>query len=87
MQSYAAAQTGFERMREVARHVGNRRLEGEALQNLANARYFQRNLPGALQAYEDRLAIERERDDQKGWPRPSSAWRRSVTPSPNTARR
>ena len=57
---YAAAQVGFERMREVARRVGNAKLEGEALQNLANALYFQRNLPGALQAYEDRLTIERD---------------------------
>ena len=59
-QMYAAAQVGFERMREVARRVGNAKLEGEALQNLANALYFQRNMPDALQAYEDRLTIERD---------------------------
>jgi tetratricopeptide (TPR) repeat protein len=53
-------------MRDVARRVGNRRLEGEALQNLANAMYFQRNLQGALQAYEERLPLERERDDSSG---------------------
>ena len=64
--AYARAQVGYERMRDVARRAGNRRLEGEALQNLANARYFQRNLQGALQAYEERLAIERERDDSAG---------------------
>ena len=39
-------------MRDVARRVGNKKLEGEALQNLANALYFQRNFAGALQAYE-----------------------------------
>ena len=66
MQLYAAAESGFERMLEVARHVGSRRYEGEALQNLANARYFRQNLTGALQAYEDRLVIERERGDQEG---------------------
>lgn len=66
MQMYPAAQAGFERMRDVARRVGNARLEGEALQNLANALYFQRNLQGALQAYEERLTLERTRDDQAG---------------------
>ena len=64
--AYPAAQAAFERMRDVARRVGNKRLEGEALQNLANALYFQRNLPGALQAYEERLTLERERDDSTG---------------------
>ena len=62
---YPDAQVAFERMRDVARRVGNKRLEGEALQNLANAMYFQRNLQGALQAYEERLPLERERDDQR----------------------
>jgi CHAT domain-containing protein len=65
-QAYPAAQAAFERMRDVARRVGNKRLEGEALQNLANAMYFQRNLQGALQAYEERLPLERERDDSTG---------------------
>ena len=65
-QAYPAAQIAFERMRDVARRIGNRRLEGEALQNLANALYFQRNLQGALQAYEERLPLERERDDSTG---------------------
>jgi tetratricopeptide (TPR) repeat protein len=65
-QQYARAQAGFERMRDVARVVGDTRYEGEALQNIANAMYFQRNLPGALAAYEERLAIERARDDQAG---------------------
>jgi len=66
MQAYAAAQIGFERMRDVARRVGNQKLEGEALQNLANAMYFQRNLQGALQVYEQRLALERARADDEG---------------------
>jgi tetratricopeptide (TPR) repeat protein len=66
MQAYPAAQIAFECMRDVARRTGNRRLEGEALQNLANALYFQRNLQGALQAYEERLPLERERDDSAG---------------------
>ena len=65
-QMYAAAQSGFERMRDVARRVGNQKLEGEALQNLANAMYFQRNFQAALQVYEERLALERSRDNQEG---------------------
>lgn len=60
---YRAAQNGFERMRDIARLVGNRKAEGEALQNLANARYFQQNLAAALAAYQARLVIERERED------------------------
>jgi tetratricopeptide (TPR) repeat protein len=65
-QAYAAAQLGFERMLEVARRVGNTMLEGEALQNLANSMYFQRNFAAALQIYEQRLAVERARDNQEG---------------------
>jgi tetratricopeptide (TPR) repeat protein len=60
---YRAAQNGFERMRDIARLVGNRKAEGEALQNLANAYYFQQNLPAALEAYQARLVIERDRED------------------------
>jgi tetratricopeptide (TPR) repeat protein len=66
MSAYPAAQAGFERMRDIARRIGNQKLEGEALQNLANALYFQRNLQGALDAYEQRLAIERSREDENG---------------------
>lgn len=64
--NYAAAQTGYERMLEVARHIGHRKYEGEGLQNLGNAYYFQKNLPAALAAYEQRLAIEQERGDEEG---------------------
>jgi tetratricopeptide (TPR) repeat protein len=63
---HKAAQAAYELMRDVARRVGNSKLEGEALQNLANALYFQRNFAGALHAYEERLALERSRDDQEG---------------------
>jgi tetratricopeptide (TPR) repeat protein len=66
LQAHAAAQKGFERMLELARRLGNPRLEGEALQNLANAMYFQRNLDGALKVYEERLALERGRSDDEG---------------------
>jgi CHAT domain-containing protein/tetratricopeptide (TPR) repeat protein len=66
IRNYPAAQTAYELMRELARRTGSQRLEGEALQNIANAMYFQRNLSGALEAYESRLAIERSRTDQEG---------------------
>ena len=38
----------FERALEIAQRVGDRKVEGEALQNLANTFYFQRNFPRAL---------------------------------------
>src|SRR5262245_34857711 len=66
LRNYPLAQAGFERMRDVARRIGNERLEGEALQNLASALYFQRNLPTSLKVYEEGLAIARRRDDDSG---------------------
>jgi tetratricopeptide (TPR) repeat protein len=63
---YRASQAAYERMRDVARAIGDGRAEGEALQNLANALYFQRDMAGALGYYEDRLALERSRDDAEG---------------------
>ncbi len=66
LQAYTLARTGFERMRDVARLVGDLAFEGEALQNLANAYYYLRDFPAALAAYTARLAIERERGDADG---------------------
>lgn len=66
MGNYETARTGYERMLEVARHIGHRKYEAEALQNLGNAYYFQRNFAAALGAYEQRLAIERDRGDDEG---------------------
>jgi tetratricopeptide (TPR) repeat protein len=63
---YASAQVGFERMRDVAQRIGNRRAEGDALQNIANTMYFQRNYQGALEAYQAMLVIVRERSDDEG---------------------
>jgi tetratricopeptide (TPR) repeat protein len=62
---YPAAQSVYERALEIARRVGDRKLEGETFQNLANAFYYQRNFPRALECYEQRLAIERERQDNE----------------------
>ena len=63
MSRYAEAQTHYELMRDIARRLGNLKAEGEALQNLANSAYFQRNYHTALQLYDERLELERRRDD------------------------
>lgn len=63
---YPAAERIYERVLELARRLGNRKAEGEALQNVANARYYQRNFAGALDAYEQRLTIERETSNDEG---------------------
>jgi tetratricopeptide (TPR) repeat protein len=66
MQAFAQALVVYERVLEVARRVGDRKSEGQALQNIANAHYFQRNFPKALEHYEQRLAVERARADDEG---------------------
>jgi tetratricopeptide (TPR) repeat protein/CHAT domain-containing protein len=65
-QDYRLAQAVFSQLADLARRTGYRKEEGEALQNLANAFYYQRRFPEALAAYEQRLAIERERGDAPG---------------------
>lgn len=64
-QAYGVSLRIYELMRDVAVRLGNRESEGEALQNIASTRYFQRDFAGALQAYEQRLTIERERKDEE----------------------
>ena len=61
--NYVRAQELFERVLELARRTNSRKEEGEALQNLGNALYFQRKFPEALAAYEARLSLERGRGD------------------------
>ena len=58
---YAEAQAIYEIVLDLARRIGAQKEEGEALQNIANALYFQRRFPDALAAYEARLAHERGR--------------------------
>src|SRR5262249_3111946 len=45
---YDQAQLVYERMLDAAQRAKSRRFEGEALQNLANAQYFQRKFDDAL---------------------------------------
>jgi len=63
---YAVAQRVYELAIDLAQRVGDKRAEGEAWQNVANALYLQRKLPEALAAYERRLALERDRNDDPG---------------------
>ena len=63
---YHHARQIYETMVFVARRGGFRKEEGEALQNIANTFYFQRRFPDALAAYEQRFAVERERNDELG---------------------
>jgi CHAT domain-containing protein len=61
---YARAQAVFELTVAITHRGGLTKEEGEALQNVANAAYFRRRLPEALDAYERRLVLERERGDE-----------------------
>jgi tetratricopeptide (TPR) repeat protein len=62
----AEAQQIYERILEVARRLGNRKSEGRALQNVANALYFQRQFARAIETYEQRLALERAQSNDEG---------------------
>jgi tetratricopeptide (TPR) repeat protein len=63
---YRRAQEVYEVAVLVARRGGFKKEEGEGLQNVANAFYFQRRFPEALAAFEQRLVLERERQDDGG---------------------
>ena len=63
---FALAHRAYAIVLEVARRSGNRKAEGEALQNVANARYYQGNMAGALAAYDERLVLERAIPNQAG---------------------
>jgi tetratricopeptide (TPR) repeat protein len=65
-QQYTAARAIYDVVLETARRIGNRRAEGEALQNIANSYYFQNDHPSALNYYEQRLALERNTDNAAG---------------------
>ncbi len=65
LQQYPQAAQIFERGLEIATIVGDRRAQGDALQNIANALYFMGQYDRALERYAERLAIERERGDEE----------------------
>ena len=62
-QQYPSSQAVFEVALETARAAHDRRHEGEMLQNLANALYFQREFVKAAERYQERLALGREMQD------------------------
>ena len=63
---YKAAQAIYERSLEVATAIGDRKAEGQAIQNIANSLYFQRDFAGARRLYEQRLGLERGIGNQDG---------------------
>jgi CHAT domain-containing protein len=63
---FAAARAAYDRVIEIAVRTGDRKAQGQALQNIANAAYFQRDFPAALDAYRARLALSREMADDEG---------------------
>ena len=65
-QDYPRAERVYGTFVFVARRGGFKKDEGEGLQNIGNALYFQRKYPEALTAYEQRLTLERDRQDDAG---------------------
>lgn len=63
---YPRAQAVYERALDVAARVGDKKLQADALQNIGNALYYQRNLAAAKPVYERLLAIERELGNDEG---------------------
>lgn len=66
LQRYKEAQRLYELGLEVAQAIGDRKVEGRALQNIANALYYQRDFEAALALYQRRLGIEREIENDEG---------------------
>jgi tetratricopeptide (TPR) repeat protein/CHAT domain-containing protein len=65
-QQLEPAQRAYRLVVEIARRVGNKKAEGEALQSIGNALYFQRDFAGALASYTERLAVERSISNDAG---------------------
>jgi tetratricopeptide (TPR) repeat protein len=64
--SFARAQALYELALDLATRFEQPRMQAEALQNIGNAMYYQRNFPGALAAYRQRLTIERVTGNEEG---------------------
>ena len=64
--AYRKAQAIYELGLEVAVAIGDRKAEGQAIQNIANSLYFQRDFPAALARYERRLTLEKEIANDEG---------------------
>ena len=63
---YPRAQELYERALDLATRIGDKKLQADALQNIGNALYYQRNFVAAKPVYERLLAIERELGNDEG---------------------
>ena len=63
---YPRAQELYERALDVATRIGDKKLQADALQNIGNALYYQRNFAAAKPIYERFVAIERELGSDEG---------------------
>ena len=66
MSRFAEAKGLYERSLEVARAIGDRKAEGQALGNLANTHYYLREFDRSRALYEARLALDRETGHEEG---------------------
>jgi tetratricopeptide (TPR) repeat protein len=64
--AYGAAQKTYELAFGLAVRFAQSKLQAEILQNIGNAMYYQRDFPGALDAYRRRLTIERAAANDEG---------------------
>jgi tetratricopeptide (TPR) repeat protein len=62
-QNYAKAREIFAIVLDLARASSDRRAEGDALQNIANAHYFLREYDKSVDFYQQRLALAKDMDD------------------------
>jgi tetratricopeptide (TPR) repeat protein len=63
---YGAALKVYETVLSVARRIGLRKAEAQALQNIANGHYLMRQFDRALQTYEQELTLSREIEYPEG---------------------
>jgi tetratricopeptide (TPR) repeat protein len=63
---YPRAQAIYEVALDVARRIGDKKLQADTLQNIGNALYYQRNFAAAKPVYQEFLAIERELGNEDG---------------------
>ena len=63
---YPRAQAIYELTLDLARRIGDKKLQADTLQDIGNALYYQRNFAGAKPVYEEFLAIERELGNEDG---------------------
>lgn len=63
---FAGARAVYDRVLEIAVRTGDRKAQGQALQNIGNAGLFLRDFDAALDAYRRLMALAREGADEEG---------------------